>query len=89
MRKPNGCKYKMKLSILSPESTLFEGDISLVQLPGIDGLFEVLPRHAQMITTLAAGDIRIVEQSGKETVLHVQGGVFEVTGGNRATVLAM
>jgi F0F1-type ATP synthase epsilon subunit len=42
-----------------------------------------------MITTLAAGDIRIVEQSGKETVLHVQGGVFEVTGGNHATVLAM
>ncbi|MDR0763694.1 MAG: F0F1 ATP synthase subunit epsilon [Bacteroidales bacterium] len=79
----------MKLLILSPESTLFDGDISLVQLPGIDGLFEVLPRHAQMITTLAAGDIRIVEQNGKETVLRVQGGVFEVTGGNKATVLAM
>ena len=79
----------MTLSILSPENTFFNGDISLIQLPGIDGLFEVLPRHAPMVATLAAGNIRIVEENGKETVLHIQGGVFEVVEGNRATVLTM
>jgi F-type H+-transporting ATPase subunit epsilon len=78
----------MKLSVLSPESTLFEGDISLVQLPGIDGLFEVLPHHAPMVTTLAGGNIRIVDKDGKETLLKVQGGVFEVSN-NKATVLSM
>jgi F-type H+-transporting ATPase subunit epsilon len=79
----------MTLSILSPENTIFDGDISLVQLPGIDGLFEVLPRHAPMVATLAAGNIRIIEKNGKETLLHVQGGVFEIAEGNKATVLTM
>jgi F-type H+-transporting ATPase subunit epsilon len=78
----------MKLSILSSENTLFEGDISLVQLPGIDGLFEVLPRHAPMVTTLAAGKVRIVETGGKESAIDIQGGVFEVTQ-DKATVLSM
>ncbi len=78
----------MKLSILSPENILFEGEVSLVQLPGIDGLFEVLNNHAPMVTTLAAGNIRIVETSGKETTLSIQSGVFEVSN-NIATVLAM
>lgn len=79
----------MKLSILSPENILFEGEVSLVQLPGIDGLFEVLNNHAPMVTTLASGNIRIVEtEGGKETTLPIQSGVFEVSN-NIATVLAM
>ncbi|MDR1974311.1 MAG: F0F1 ATP synthase subunit epsilon [Bacteroidales bacterium] len=78
----------MNLSILSPENILFEGTISLVQLPGIDGLFEVLPRHAQMVTTLAAGNIRIIDSEQKETILPIGGGVFE-TSNNKATVLVM
>ncbi|MDR1739308.1 MAG: ATP synthase F1 subunit epsilon [Bacteroidales bacterium] len=78
----------MKLSILSPENILFEGEVSLVQLPGIDGLFEVLNNHAPMVTTLAKGNIRIVETGGKETMLPIQSGVFEVSN-NLATVLAM
>ena len=35
----------MNLEILTPERKLFSGDVYGVQLPGVEGSFEVLERH--------------------------------------------
>ena len=39
----------MRIEILTPDTNIFTGEVSLVQLPGLDGLFEILDNHAPMI----------------------------------------
>jgi F-type H+-transporting ATPase subunit epsilon len=68
----------MRLNIISPEKPLFEGDVDLVQFPGTEGSFEVLPGHSQMIATLASGDIRIVNHDQTTLKITIRGGVLEV-----------
>ena len=45
----------MNLEILTPNKAVFNGEVSLVQLPGLDGLFELLNNHAPMIYALKNG----------------------------------
>ena len=47
----------MKVTIVSPEKTLFEGEVEGVKLPGAKGRFEVLKDHAPLISTLTQGTI--------------------------------
>ncbi len=42
----------MILEILTPERKLFSGEVYGVQLPGIDGLFEVLDKHAPLVSAI-------------------------------------
>ena len=42
----------MTLEILTPEKKIFSGEVYGVQLPGIDGSFEVLDRHAPLVSAL-------------------------------------
>ncbi len=76
-----------KLSILTPEKTVFEGDVQYVHAPGTEGYFGVLPRHAALVTALATGTLTVREASGSESRWQVAGGFFEVSN-NVATVLA-
>jgi len=66
----------MNVEIISPDNAIFSGTASLVQLPGVDGLFEILDNHAPMIAVLKKGIIKIVTE--KETLyFEVNGGVVE------------
>ena len=47
----------MKVTIVSPEKTLYEGEVEGVKLPGTLGRFEVLKGHAPIISTLVAGTV--------------------------------
>jgi F-type H+-transporting ATPase subunit epsilon len=76
-----------KLSILTPERAVFEGDVQYVEAPGTEGYFGVLAHHAALITSLAQGTLTVRGAGGAEQRWEVDGGFFEV-GGNRATVLA-
>ncbi len=67
----------MKVKITKPNSILFEGDVKLVQLPGTGGKFEILENHAPIISTLEAGDIRIVLPDNTEQIFNVRGGVVK------------
>ena len=67
----------MKITITKPNSILFEGDVKLVQLPGTGGKFEILENHAPIISTLEAGDIRIVLPDNTEQIFKVRGGVVK------------
>ena len=44
----------MKVIIVSPEKTLFNGDAQGVVVPGEEGAFEILKGHAPIISTLSA-----------------------------------
>ena len=76
-----------QLSILTPERTVFEGEVEYVQAPGSEGYFGVLAHHAALVTALAEGDLTVRHRGGREERWHVAGGFFEVSE-NRATVLA-
>lgn len=77
----------MRLEITSPEKQIFSGDVDLVQLPGSDGLFEILNNHAPMIAALGPGKIKVQDEAGKLQFFEIKGGVCEVRD-NIITVLA-
>lgn len=49
----------MQLEIITPEANIFSGEVEAVQLPGLDGSFQVLNGHAPIISGLAAGDVKV------------------------------
>ena len=49
----------MYLEIVSPETTLFKGEVDSVAVPGVNGEFEMLNNHAAIVSTLRDGFIKI------------------------------
>ena len=76
----------MKLEIKSPDKKVFSGEVTLVQLPGSDGLFEILNNHAPMIAALGTGRAKIQTPDGKLRFFEIKDGVCEVKD-NKITVL--
>ena len=76
-----------QLSILTPEQSVFEGEVEYVEAPGSEGFFGVLANHAALVTALASGPLKVRMAGGAEQRWQVSGGFFEVSN-NRATVLA-
>ena len=72
----------MKIEITTPDSTIYEGEISLAQFPGMDGSFEVLNNHAAMIAVLKKGKIKVVDSKKSIHFFEVNGGVVEVLKNN-------
>ncbi|PIE24400.1 MAG: ATP synthase F1 subunit epsilon [Planctomycetota bacterium] len=72
---PNGM---LKLSIITPEKTVFSGTAKSLQYPGEDGLYGILPGHAAMITTVAPGPLYISGTSDGEMAFALMGGFAEV-----------
>jgi len=77
----------MKVEILTPETTVFTEEASLVQLPGIDGSFAILNNHAAMITVLGKGNAKIIDNNDETHHFAIEGGVVEVLA-NKVLVLA-
>ncbi|MDZ4750133.1 MAG: ATP synthase F1 subunit epsilon [Flavobacteriales bacterium] len=77
----------MKVEILTPEATLFEGEASFVYLPGSDGSLGILNRHAPLISSMKKGTLRIKDGAGKEHRFEVKGGTVEVLN-NKVIILA-
>ena len=76
----------MVLEILTPDKKIFSGDVYGVQLPGIEGMFEVLEKHAPLVSALKAGKLKILKDKNSTTLYTIQSGFVEVLN-NKATVL--
>lgn len=48
----------MYLEIVSPEATLFAGEVTSVTVPGINGEFQMLQDHAPIVSLLQAGEVK-------------------------------
>jgi len=66
----------MTLDILTPEKKLYSGEVTLVQLPGVDGLFEILNNHAPIISALGSGTIKVKSATGEKN-FTISGGFVE------------
>lgn len=78
----------MELEILTPVKKLFSDTVYGVQLPGIGGSFEVLDKHAPLVSALKAGKLKVLkDKSMKNIALYtIQSGFVEVLN-NKITVL--
>ncbi len=77
----------MTLEILTPEKKLFSGDVFGVQMPGLSGSFEVLDKHAPLVSALKAGRIKVLRDKQNHSAhFTIEGGFVEVLN-NKVTVL--
>jgi F-type H+-transporting ATPase subunit epsilon len=79
----------MILEIITPEASLYKGEVNSVSLPGADGVFQVLNNHAPIISSLKKGELcfeanQTVEPndylavSGNLVRVQIKGGVAEL-----------
>lgn len=76
----------MTLEILTPEKKLYSGDVYGVQLPGVDGLFEVLNHHAPLVSALGKGNMKILKTKTSFENYTINSGFVEVLN-NKVSVL--
>ncbi|MFT6879781.1 MAG: F-type H+-transporting ATPase subunit epsilon [Arcticibacterium sp.] len=76
----------MILEIITPDKNVFEGEVTMVTIPGKNGEFQLLNDHAPLVSTLAKGNLTY-EQNGSKNSFLVDGGVIEVVN-NKVLVLA-
>lgn len=67
----------MTLKIISADDIMFQGDASVVHLPGTMGAFTGLPGHASLISTLTPGTVRYTSADGEHSV-KIEGGIVDV-----------
>jgi F-type H+-transporting ATPase subunit epsilon len=66
----------LKVSVISPEAVLFEGDADSVVAPAYDGEVGILTGHAPLMALLGKGELRL--GSGSTRRFTVSGGFMQV-----------
>ncbi len=77
----------MKAHILTPKGPVFEGEVTGVQMPGVNGGFEVRQDHAQLVSLLEVGKLVVKTPDDGILVYAISGGFTEVKD-NVVTVMA-
>ena len=67
----------MKVTVISPDASLFDGEADAVQVPAYDGLVGILRGHAPFMTLLGRGTLT-VRHGGTEDRFSVSGGFLQV-----------
>ena len=71
----------MQLDIISPDKSLYSGEVTSVTLPGSKGSFQVLNNHAPIISSLDKGTVKVKDKEGEKT-FDISGGIVEVLNNN-------
>jgi F-type H+-transporting ATPase subunit epsilon len=66
------------IEIITPDKTVFDGEVKTVRVPGKKGSFQVLSDHAPIVSTLDKGPIIIVGLDDSEMIFEADGGVVEL-----------
>lgn len=91
----------MYLEIVTPEATIFKGEVTSVAVPGVDGEFQMLNNHAPIVSILGKGKVKIYgdvnlskefadrfsKGEKNETILPINSGTIEMND-NKVIVLA-
>ena len=91
----------MYLEIVSPEATLFAGEVVSVTVPGVNGEFQMLANHAPVVSLLQEGEVKIegeieleeeyldkfTKDAKGKTILQIVSGTVEMKD-NKIIVLA-
>jgi F-type H+-transporting ATPase subunit epsilon len=74
------------LKIITPQGSVFEGDVESLYAPGTDGYFGVLSSHAPMVSAIGTGIMK-VDKEGDIQYYVISGGVAEINR-EETTILA-
>lgn len=77
----------MLIDIVTPDKTIYSGEIESATFPGSDGSFGIMNNHAPMVATLKAGQIKLIDEANETHLFDVKSGVVEVNH-NKIIVLA-
>ncbi len=66
----------LKVSVISPEAVLFEGETDSVVAPAYDGEIGILTGHAPLMALLGEGQLRLGAGSGSR--FNISGGFMQV-----------
>ena len=69
----------IKLSIVTPNGEIYSGDVRTVTLPGKEGEFGVMPRHASLVSALTVGVIEIEKKDATKELIAINWGHVRVS----------
>ncbi|HEX2256223.1 MAG TPA: F0F1 ATP synthase subunit epsilon [Afifellaceae bacterium] len=69
----------MHFDLVSPERLLMSEEVESVVVPGSEGFFTVLARHAPFMSTLKPGLVEVRTMAGETQRIFVRGGFADVT----------
>ena len=75
---PNTIIFAMNITVLTPDKEIFKGAILSVKVPGTKGQFQILNRHAPIVSSLAKGNVSIVKTDNSRMKFDISGGFIEV-----------
>ena len=67
----------MKVEIISPSETLFQGEATSVTVPSQMGPFTLLEHHAAIVAILEKGKVVLTKKSGEQQTFNILGGFVE------------
>lgn len=78
----------MKVEIVTPDQSIYNGEAELVRVPGVQGSFEILNNHAPIISVLGKGSVSLVASTDDkaEFSYEIESGIVEVKN-NKVNVL--
>ena len=78
---------KLNFEFVSPEASLFSGEVVSILLPAKEGDAEILPLHAPFMTALRVGIVEIKVSESESMKFLIDGGVADVAN-DSVTLLA-
>ncbi len=75
------------LTIVTPEKSIYEGDVMMLVAPAVDGEIGIMTNHHPLVTKLGIGGLKIKKTDDTEEILFLNGGYLEVNN-NKVAVLA-
>jgi F-type H+-transporting ATPase subunit epsilon len=78
----------LKLEIVTPDAVVYNEDVHMVTIPGIEGELGIYPLHVGLITQIVPGEI-IVTKDGRESHLAVGEGLVDITADSVSIVTDM
>jgi F-type H+-transporting ATPase subunit epsilon len=68
----------MRVTVISPEDSVFDGEATAVVAPAYDGEVGILPKHAPFMTLLGEGKLTVRQEGGADKIFRVRGGILQV-----------
>lgn len=68
----------MRVTVISPEDSVFDGEATAVVAPAYDGEVGILPKHAPFMTLLGEGKLTVRQEGGADKTFRVRGGILQV-----------
>ncbi len=81
-----GSKKEFQLKILTSDKEAFNGPVSYVKAPGVEGYFGILVNHAPLLSALRIGELEI-EANNQKKYFAISGGYLEMLD-NHVSILA-